>query len=333
MPCRRTWLGIYLSSRDLIIQKMKSKAKQLGPNHLTHSPECYHDFEKIQDINKSNKGSQRQLKITFDMLVDYSKRKKFEGQTEENEKIAEVVAIFFKKQESFDNAVKIMEEHKTLNISNSLTSRRIIEDDIFSTINNHILNFKQSEIETLGVLSELAEKEFTYEWLQKNDPYNLVLGKLCNCCAHLEGQGFGIMRASIIHPNIQNVVIKNKTGEIVAKSTLFINPEQGYGVFNTISVSNRVSENKLEMVYNKFRMAVIDFVHVYNAEHKNQQLKILTVGMNLNGLENLIKSNNKKSEVLYKSLYYGDYSLTQSTYEGDSFANQYIVWENDQYEK
>ena len=60
-----------------------------------------------------------------------------------------------------------------------------------------------------GTLNEVANDKFTYEFLSKYDPRNFTLGKYCSCCAHLEGVGYGIMRASILHPDCQNLVIKN----------------------------------------------------------------------------------------------------------------------------
>ena len=58
------------------------------------------------------------------------------------------------------------------------------------------------------------------------------------------------MRASIIHPDVQNLVIKTKNDEIVAKATLYVNREQGYGVVNTIEANVNLTEEE-KHVYTK----------------------------------------------------------------------------------
>ena len=59
------------------------------------------------------------------------------------------------------------------------------------------------------------EYGFYYHWLPKQDYDNLILGKYCSCCAHILSAGAGIMRASMILDNCQNLVIRNKKDEII----------------------------------------------------------------------------------------------------------------------
>ncbi len=175
-------------------------------------------------------------------------------------------------------------------------------------------------------------ENFTFEWLNKADPLNFVLGKLCNCCAHLEGMGAGIMSASIIHPSVQNLVIRNNKGTIIAKSTLYVNKEQGYAVFNNVEVCNfNIYENDEEEIYEKFMLGARAFMEQYNQENK-KPLKIITVGMGRNDLTSVILKYNKKSKV-YKPINYGSYDLDGKGYAGDSFDNQYVVYKSDELER
>ena len=182
--------------------------------------------------------------------------------------------------------------------------------------------------DTLKTLIDTANNEFTFEWLSKNDPQNLILGKLCSCCAHLEGAGYGIMHASISHPNVQNLVIRDSSGEIIAKSTLYINPTQRYGVFNNVEVNNQIPEEKLNQIYQKYILGIKTFAENYNAQNPNRPLRQINVGMNLNDIESEIKKYNKRSNVLFQSLNYEDYGITGQNYNGDSDYSQYIVWQN-----
>ena len=187
---------------------------------------------------------------------------------------------------------------------------------------------KNIAIDATSTLVDLANRRFTYEFLSKSDPINFVLGKLCSCCAHLEGAGNGIMRASIVHPDVQNIVIRDKNGVIVAKSTLYVNRAEGYGVCNNVEVNNNVSDEDAELIYKKFKKAVETFAEKYNVKYPDKPLKIITVGMNLNDLSSQITKNDKQSNELYQALNYGTYAYSGSGYNGDSKNSQYVVWEN-----
>ena len=158
----------------------------------------------------------------------------------------------------------------------------------------------------LGVLIDLSNKQYTFEWLKKSDPVNFILGKLCTCCAHLQGFGYGIMKASIVHPDVQNLVIRNERGDIIAKSTLYINRDQGYGVFNNVEVNDRIPDEDKKIIYAKYKKAVRMFAEQYNKENPQKPLLQINVGMNANDLEALIRKHNKRSSEILKAI---DYSI------------------------
>ena len=183
---------------------------------------------------------------------------------------------------------------------------------------------------TLMNLNKIANSEFSYEFLSKNDPRNFVLGKYCSCCAHIEGMGIGIMKASILHPECQNLVIRNKDGKIIAKSTLYINRKQGYGVFNNVEINNSISDEKIKkLIYIKYKEAVKAFAERYNELNKNNPIKKINVGMNLNDLSIEIKENSDKSNELLKGINFGSYG----GYNGDWQNEQYIIWSNEEVKK
>ena len=173
-------------------------------------------------------------------------------------------------------------------------------------------------------LDKIANERFTYEFLSKYDPANFILGKYCSCCAHLESVGYGIMHASIVVPNCQNLVIRNGYGRIIAKSTLYVNREQGYGVFNTIEVNDCLEKDELKLVYEKFKKAVYDFAKKYNEENEIKLTQI-NVGMSMNDLSYYIRNNDKKGKVL-KAIDFSKYGKEGKKYMGDWYDEQYIVW-------
>lgn len=287
---------------------------------------CYNNFSAVQDRNKSNKGSQTQLKITYDMLVEYFETEPFKNETEETKPLGNVLRRFHKSQKAFDTAIRVINDNNSLSIRESIISKNLLEEELYTSIDKHINSIENNTKECVNSLIKLSN-DFKYEWLKKNDYYNLVLGKLCDCCAHLEGEGIGIAIASFLHQNVQNLVIKGNNNQIVAKATIYVNPEKGYAVFNTVSINKKMNAH-LDEIYKKFKLGTDAFVKQYNLENPLNPIKIVTVGMNLNKLEDQIKKHHKKSKIIYESLLYGDFSYNRSTYEGDSYACQYVVWED-----
>ena len=129
------------------------------------------------------------------------------------------------------------------------------------------------------------------------------------------------MKASILHPDCQNLVIKNEKGEIIAKSTLYINRTQGYGVFNNVEVSP-MSEVDRDLIYLQYKKAVEAFAKRYNELNPNNPLTQINVGMNMNDLEQQINRNQAKSPEILKGLNFNIYG----GYSGDWQQKQRVMW-------
>ena len=291
---------------------------------------CYNEFEMVQFAHTSQRGSQRQLAPTVEFFKDYFISSKFQGVTHETRKIAEAISPYFSQQKDFENAVKIDQERREKDTPDNILGDEVIrEEGVFEKVDSLLKSTKDISIDTTATLVDLANRKFTFELLNKSDPLNFVLGKLCSCCAHLEGAGNGIMRASIVHPDVQNIVIRDKTGKIVTKSTLYVNREEGYAVCNNVEVNTNVDDEDYKLIYLKFKKAVKTFAEKYNAKYPDKPLKIITVGMHLNDLSDEIKESDDQSTILYQALDYGKYAYDGSSYSGDSSQSQYIVWETD----
>ena len=70
--------------------------------------------------------------------------------------------------------------------------------------------------------------------------------------------------------------------------TLYINKEEGYGVFNTIEINLNYRETEaLEKIYNAFIRGINTFVNVYNENNPEYPLHTITVGQKRNVLNNI----------------------------------------------
>lgn len=264
----------------------------------------YNEFNKVKEFGRSNRGSQRYRKVTVDMCIEFFNRSHFTGIDEINRDIAKELGKYTRRQPALDEATEIRKEFLRLKEIGKI--REHIVEDI-----NDILND----------LNEVANSKLTSEFLAKSDPLNYTLGKYCFCCAHIEGAGSGIMKASILHPDCQNLVIRNEKGEIIAKSTLYINRTQGYGVFNNVEVSY-MSEVDRDLIYLQYKKAVEAFAKRYNELNPTNPLTQINVGMNLNDLEHQINRNQAKSPEILKGLNFNIYG----GYSGDWQQKQRVMW-------
>ena len=136
------------------------------------------------------------------------------------------------------------------------------------------------------------------------------------------------MHESIVHPYVQNLVIKNESGTIVAKSTLYVNHKKGYGVCNNVEVRNGTNNEELQEIYEKFLLAINAFAVNYNKEHPKKPLKQINVGMGRNDIYDEIVRNGHKSSKILPALKYKKYGNNGHQYAGDSSEKQYAIWIN-----
>lgn len=285
---------------------------------------CYNDFDAVQRFNTSNKGSQRQLAPTISKFNEYFNFTTFTGINEENLFIAQAISPFFKTQEAFAIALGIYHERKKNNTPEHILKIPLVEKP-FKKIDDLSFGIKKQAGGTLKKMAS-ASNEFTYEWLSKNDPQNLIIGKLCNCCAHLEGVGYGIMKATIVHPSVQNLVVRNKEGEIVAKATLYVNRKNGYGIFNTFKV-NPSYDRQIEVIYRKLIKGAKAFIREYNKENPENPLTKVTVGRGFNDFRNIMDMNLDSVDQVLTPIDYSRFGVEGKRYEGDSYKEQYLLWE------
>ena len=246
----------------------------------------------------------------------YLSQVKFDGVTEETKDLATLIGAWFDENSTWLNAQKVY-------LESLKAPRNIFTKVTFDEKGNPIYSYDPKED-----LVEETKQNFSYQWLPKQDYHNLILGKYCNCCAHIAGAGQGIMRASMILDTCQNLVIRNEVGEIIAKATIFINKQKGYGVFNTVETSFTYREQEdLKNIYQAFLRGTKAFIETYNKNYPENPITEITVGENRNTiLPYLNKKQHPKTNV-HPSLHYKNYALKENfyCYDGDCHTNQRLV--------
>lgn len=289
---------------------------------------CYLQYENVQRTNTSHKGEQRQLKITAEKFIDYFTKDKYKGVTPENYDIASTISPYFNKQESFDSALEIRQEKEENNTSDHILGEPLSEVDVFGQIEELSKMIKTKGESTVKIMNDIAQDNFTFEWLAKNDPKNYILGKFCHCCAHLESAGYTFMRASIVHPDVQNLVIKNDENDIIAKATLYVNRKQGYGLFNNIEINKYMLGEDRKLIFRKFQLAAASFIKKYNSLNPECPIKKINVGMGHNDAREIIEKKLEREKTLLESIKYEEYGSIDKRGMSESDEEQYIVWKD-----
>ena len=264
----------------------------------------------------------------METCIKYLSDINFMGVNESNVDISRELAKYSKEQEDFDTASRIREEYLDLRKKGIVRDHLLgetLKENVFDEIDNNRRNIIRGYIDTLKNLSETASSKLTYEFLSKYDASNFVLGKYCDCCAHIDGAGFSIMKASIVHPDCQNLIIRNAGGRVISKSTLYINRKEGYGILNTISVRGGIDKEGKKKIYAKYEQAISDFVSKYNEINKENPLKKINVGMGFNDLDKEVRINARKSKEILEGVDFSKYG----GYEGDWKDQQYVFFDVD----
>lgn len=278
----------------------------------------YNQFRFISKTSSSNRGSQHHLKVTLDKCKSFFLMNDF-GKVADNDRVlAEYLGKYY-------SDIDVLKAAKLIIQETQMAPRNIFTND----------NNPQNDIKGL------SESGLYYEWLPKQSLDNLILGKLCNCCAHVAGNGAGVMRASMILNNCQNLVIRDENKNIIAKATLHVDKEKGYGVFNVLEISNEYfpvdtseiddeqdayftnyCDEKLERIYTTFMDGCHHFIEQYNINNPHKPITTLTIGTRKNLLNGEFEKHGHTDTTPLPSL---DYSIFAFYNQNEIIGN----WHND----
>lgn len=205
-----------------------------------------------------------------------------------------------------ENIFMIKEENKELlEIANILGS--YINQEYFDNIQNIYEKSKEVVKNEKQIFNNIGEKNngrFHYAWLSGDDPVNIVLGYICDCCAKYDAAGEDIMIQSMINPSVKNLVIYDGMQNIIGKSTAYYNMKEKYIVFNNIEMQEKFIENKKTTAKQKKEVleAILRGIkdQIKSMQEKGYEVIDVRMGMLRNDLKEEILA--KKIKIVHKNL-------------------------------
>ena len=263
-------------------------------------------FDSVKKLRKGLDENGKPYTLTWDeTLQKFSTLTSFENVTGENEDIAQLFIESGLDQDDFDEAAKLRSEAVHYKVRPHILKTPLREETICERVEK-IKNSTEGELEnSKELIGKLYGQKFTYEMLNKYDPKNAIIGIYTSCCATLTSAFYGrrIVAATMISDDVQNLVVRDASGDIVAKGTLYVNRDYGYGVFNDFEINesykkhestskgfynvdgNNKEEIDRELIFKAFQRGIKAFVAQYDKENPNRPLKAITVGMGYNRLK------------------------------------------------
>lgn len=297
----------------------------------------------FDNISKMRKGVNKDGKIFNrsweDCLKLFYCRTEFRGVDKDNEDIASLFAERGQGERSFKMASQLRKKAIVNKIPHHIISSKLAEKTILEQIEDIKQNSELKLSQSKKLLESIYKKQFSYEFLDKYDPQNFIMGLLTSCCAVIDNPYYGskIVRATVVSPNVQNIVVKDGKNEIVAKCSLYVNKDFGYGVVNDFEINEKFKTDESyssgyyyskngkrveerQAIFNTFMRAINAFVKKYDQENPTKPIRQINVGMGYNRLK-------KQTEELENSL---DLLPTPSVFSfEDTYEEQRILYKKD----
>ena len=300
------------------------------------------NFDEAKSYRETLDDSGKPIKISWEeTLKKFYLSNRYVGVTKENADIAELFSGKGLSQEVFDRVNTLRQNAKNANVPEHILGQPIREETILESIERIKRQTEKELVSGEELIEELYDKQFTYEWLSKNDPHNSIMGLFCSCCGTITSTAYGkdIAISSIIAKDVQNLVVRNSKGDIISKGTMYINKAKGYAVINDFelnekyrhheSSSGRYSveetspeEQERELIFKAFQRGIKAFVEEYDRQNPDSPLKQINIGMGYNRLKKQVERfKNAASNLTVPS----EYSFQ------DAMKNvQYILYQREQ---
>ena len=276
------------------------------------------NFDEAKSYRETLDDSGKPIKVSWEeALKKFYLSNKYVGVTKENADIAELFGGKGLSQEVFDKANKLRQKAKGANVPEHILGQPIREETILESIERIKRQTEEELVSGREMIEELYDKQFTYEWLSKNDPHNAIMGLFCSCCGTITSQFYGkdIARSSVIAPDVQNLVVRNSKGDIISKGTMYVNKARGYAVINDFelnekyrhheSSSGRYSveetspeEQDREMIFKAFQRGLRAFIEEYDRQNPKNPLTQINIGMGYNRLKRQVERFKKATSNL-----------------------------------
>lgn len=175
---------------------------------------CNHFKAFSKDIEKINKNRMKMITI---------RGAKNDGDNDKLRQLRNVgKSIMLTDVVDYIGKVELLKDNPELNeISKTLLletyDKKELEDII--TFYHYALEHSTNDEDYFKNFSILLPDDESIEWLSCVDPLNLVLGYLLKVCSTFSGTGSKIMIDGILDPRNKHIVIKDKNGKFIGKTT------------------------------------------------------------------------------------------------------------------
>lgn len=305
------------------------------------------DFHKAKSFKKTLDENGEPIVLSWEeTLKKFYVSEKYKGVTMQNADIAELYEQRGLSQEAFDETRKLRSKQIADNISPHILGKKLEENTILESIEEIKNRTAEEIINGKEMVDELWDKQFTYEWLDKYNPHNPIIGLDCSCCATIISKYYGkeIAKKSMIAPDVQNLVIRDAKGKIISKGTMYMNKEKGYAVFNDFELNKEYrkhevkkavepyggrytvdpeskDEQQRDLIFKAYQRGIKAFIEEYDKQNPENPLQQVNVGMGYNRLKRQVEQFKKASQNLTVP---ADYSFQ------DAKEEQYILYKREE---
>lgn len=302
------------------------------------------NFDSAKSYRESLDANGKPIKVSWEeALKKFYLSNKYVGVTKESTDIAELFEGKGLSQDIFDKASILRQKAKNARIQEHILGQPIREETILESIERIKKQTEEELASGREIIEELYDKQFTYEWLSKNDPHNAIMGLFCNCCGTITSQLYGenIAISSIIAPDVQNLVVRDSRGNIISKGTMYVNKSKGYAVINDFELNQKYrhhesstskgrynveetspEEQDREMIFRAFQRGLKAFIEEYDRQNPKNPLTQINIGMGYNRLKKQVERFKKATSNLTVP---SEYSF-QDAMENE----QYILYQREQ---
>ena len=300
------------------------------------------------NMEYNNKNISGRLYTSFEMISDYTLKRHKEAISKKNTEI-KVEGDPVKVQELSDlkkNLKDISYEDICYYINHNTFDVRDQNEKLLSVVNELAVHINQDEFDEIQDIYEQSKNvlknipsvkddlknNITYHWSKSDNPVNIILGYLVDCCAKLGATGEDIMRQSMINPDIANLIIYDENNQVLGKATAYYNSRKKYILFNNAEVKVtkelKNSKERRREILNALLRAVDDLTKAFKKNNVN--INEVRIGMGHNDLALAIKEAKIEIELddLFDNYHYDGYIGDANGEEG-----QAILYKDDKLTK
>lgn len=271
------------------------------------------EFNKVMQHRISTNAKGKPVKLSWEKTIkSYLTKTTYSNVKPKDKELAEEFISKGIPEKNFKEASKILQKARRKHLNPHILKTPLSELD---KINAEIEKSKNLTTKASKILEFSYAKNFKYEMLDKYDPKNFVLGAYCTCCSTINSYCYGkeLSEDASKDKNVQNLVVKDVMGNIIAKATLYINRRKRYIVFNDFEINKKYREKELveagilmsgvyaddqdeseksqafsrKQIFNALMRGIDDFKNQYDKENPKKKIKKIHVGIGYNKLINL----------------------------------------------